>query len=215
MDRSDHERSAVKTRLALALILALGILACSDGGESSSAPTVYSRSTSTVRAGTSTTATSTTTPPEQDLLPTMEDLVDRYNGAVAAILTDPGVAADPSHPLTAAYLTLFPPGSTFAEGALQFWANEGALGRRYRPGPRGQLAESTVVELEEPGLGEATFTICTLNSIEIVDASGSLLEAQGGQSAATVVAVEQDGAWFLRDLTQVDSSLCPSDGVDG
>ena len=200
---------------ALALILALGVFACGDGGESSSAPTVESRSSTTVVVETSTTGSSSTTTPEENLLPTIEDLIDRYNGAVAAILTDPGVAADPGHPLTAAYLALFPSGSTFAEGALQFWANEGALGRRYRPGPRGQLAESTVVELEDQGLGEANFTICTLNSIEIVDASGSLLEAQGGQSAATVVAVELDGAWLLRDLTQVDASMCPSDGVDG
>jgi hypothetical protein len=51
-----------------------------------------------------------------------------------------------------------------------------------------------------------------VNSIEVVDASGAVIESQGGQTAASAVAVRVDGMWLLRDLTQTSATGCPNPG---
>lgn len=199
----------MKARHAFALFLALGVSACSDGGESSSAPTVESLSTTTVRAGTSTTATSTTTAPEEDLLPTMEDLIDRYDASVASILESPSVAADPAHPATSTYLALFPSASDFPQSALDFWASEGEQGHSYRPGPRGRMYDSTVQRVDRLADDRASLFVCTARSLEVVDASGSVVSAEGGTTAGDVVVVRQGDQWLIQDLTRAAPDSCP------
>lgn len=204
----------------LAAVLALG--ACS-GDDADAGPTNTTTSepretpstTSTTRANGA--ATSTTQPPATDTeaaATVLQDLISRYDAAVAAILADPRVAADPASREVQSYLSLFSENSAFADGALANWANEGAAGRFYRPGPRGQLTSSTVIDLTPAGDDEATFDICAENSMEITDAAGNVVESFGGQTAASVVAVRIDGVWQIRDLTQAPASGCPERGAD-
>jgi hypothetical protein len=95
----------------------------------------------TTAAPTTTLAPTTTTVP---LAVTFQSLIDRYDAVVAAILADPRVAADVTNPKIVAYLALFPPNDAFTATPLKFWANEGVLGRFYRPGPGGAISKSTV-----------------------------------------------------------------------
>lgn len=197
--------------LGLLVLIVLGLAACSGGSKGGA-----TRSSTTVSTTTSSTApldsTSTTQPPGTDqaaMAPILQSLVDRYDTAVAAILADPRVAANSAHEAVVSYLRLFTPGSAFAEGALRSWTREGERGRFYRAGPRGQLTQSTVLAVTSSSANEVTFTICALNSIEITDAAGTVIEAQGGQTAASVVAVRVDGTWLLRDLTQASTTGCP------
>ena len=134
------------------------------------------------------------------MLPILQSLIDRYDAAVARILADPRVAADREHESVAAYLELFQLGNSFTDGALAFWVREGESGRFYRPGPRGQLTDSTVTDVTASSADEVTFTICALNSIEITDEAGAVIESQGGSTSASVVAVRVAGRWVLRDL---------------
>ena len=149
------------------------------------------------------------------LEPVLQSLLDQYDTAVAEILADPRVASDRESEPVRTYLALFAPDSAFADGALRSWEAEGANGRFYRAGPRGKVTESTLATIDSSTENEATFSICAVNSFEIVDAAGTVLEAQGGVTAATVVAERIDGSWVLRDLTQSSASNCPRPGADG
>lgn len=208
------------SRRVLGLASALACLAllvgCSgDDPDDSASPNGTSRPTTADELTSSTrlsSSSTTTEPPATDVdavRPVLEALIDRYDAAVAAILADPRVAAEQDHPAVREYLSLFSSDSGFPEGALQFWSNEGRRGRFYRPGPRGQMHESTVQSVEAISPETAEFSVCTIISIEIVDASGTLVEVDGGVNGGEVVAVRIDGTWSLRDLTRTPPTGCP------
>lgn len=226
----------VRDRL-VAVVLALGVLAsaCSgdeDGGGSTTdsaaptttvAPTAATSSTAapsttpTTSSAPSTTAAPSTSPPNtavtnEALKPLVEQLVDSYDAVVAEILADPNVASAPENALVRRYLALFPPDSAFAAGALEFWADDAAAGRFYRPGPRGVMYESTVQSVELRGESEAVAKVCTTSSIQIVDASGNPLESQGGVNGGEIVVVRVGDNWLLRDFTRVPADDCPRPG---
>jgi len=210
-------RRAALFAAGLTVLMAAG---CSGGGNQTSSPApspTTIRSSSTTTEASDPSATTAVGPSEPDgtdepaVTPVLQLLMDRYDAAVAAILADPRVASDSESPTVTAYLALFADGD-FGEGALTSWAREGQNGRFYRPGPRGELTDSTVVDLTSTAADEVTFRICAVNSIEITDASGAVIESQGGQTAATVVAVRVDGAWKLRDLTEASTAGCPEAG---
>lgn len=208
-----RQRMGIVALVTVALVLA----ACSgdDGGSASPTTTDGAATSTTARSTTST--SSTTQPPGTDtaaVTPLLQALIGRYDAAVAAILTDPRVAADREHEFVRTYLALFTANSSFADGALSNWVREGENRRFYRPGPRGQLTKSTVTGVTDASADEATFTICAQNSIEITDSSGTVLESQGGQTAASVVAVRADGRWVLRDLTEASVAACPQPSGD-
>lgn len=136
-------------------------------------------------------------------------LIDSYDDVAAAILADPKVASDSNHKLVAAYLALFTPDNAFAAGTLDFWASEGAAGRFYRPGPRGEMYVSTVQSVELRSETEAVARVCTVSSVGVVDSAGNPLESEGGVSGGQVVAVRVGGTWLLRDLTESPSDGCP------
>lgn len=209
--------SRQRTILAVVVTIALGLAACSgdDGGGAS--PSTAGGATTSTTARSTTSTSSTTQPPGTEtaaVTPVLQALIGRYDAAVAAILADPRVAADREHEAVREYLGLFTANSSFADGALRSWAAEGENGRFYRPGPRGQLTQSTVTGLTDASADEATFTICAQNSIEITDEAGTVLESQGGQTAASVVAVRVSGRWVLRDLTEASVATCPESGDD-
>jgi hypothetical protein len=224
----------VRDRL-VAIVLALGVLAsaCSgdDGGGSTTdsatpttAPAATAAPTSTAAPSTtptsstpSTAAAPSTSPPStaltnESLKPIVEQLVDSYDAVVAEILADPSVASDPGNELVRRYLGLFPQDSTFANGALGFWASEAAAGRFYRPGPRGVMYDSTVQSVELRGEAEAVAKVCTVTSIQIVDSAGAALESQGGVNGGEVVLVRVGDDWLLRDLTEAPPDDCPRPG---
>lgn len=200
--------------LGTIVLTAVVLAACSgnDRGGRTTSSTRNTTTSSTARSD-STSTTPATEPAGTDqaaVKPILQSLVDRYDTAVAAILADPRVAANSDHEAVVSYLRLFTPGSAFAEGALRSWTREGERGRFYRAGPRGRLTQTTVMAVTSSSANEETFMICAVNSIEITDAAGAVIESQGGQTAASVVAVRVGGTWLLRDLTQRSSTgPCP------
>ena len=147
------------------------------------------------------------------LEPVLQGLLDRYDEAVTTILTDPRVTSDSASPAVTTYLALFAPDSTFAQGALTSWAQDAAEGRSYRPGPGGSMIDSTLRELTAVSDTEASFTVCSANSIEVVDAAGNVVESSGGFTFVKAAAVLVDGEWLLRDLSQSGGD-CPGPGTD-
>ena len=141
----------------------------------------------------------------------LESLIDRYDLAVATILSDPRVASDRGSDAVLAYLGLFTTDSGFPDTALKFWESEGEAGHFYRPGPRGEMFVSTVQSVDVLSPEHATFGVCSLKSIVIVDESGDEVSAEGGQTAGSGVAVLSDGHWLLRDLTRTADDNCPDE----
>jgi hypothetical protein len=210
--------------VAAALALSALVGACSGSSNNSSSSSTASATTTTPPASTSTsttitprttTSSTTTTSTVVDaatVTPIAQKLIDAYDAAVAAILADPRVAIDPKSPLVTAYLALFPDGSTFAKGTVEFWASEGAAGRFYRPGPRAKMSSSTVQSVELRSATEAAAKVCTVTSIQVVDTSGNKLESQGGVTGVQAVITFAGGRWLLGDLTQGTPAGCPAVG---
>lgn len=171
---------------------------------STTSPTAASPTT----ASPSTTSEVPTTSAPDALESTIQDLLDRYDAAVTAILNDPTVTSDPSSPAVTTYLALFAPGSTFAQGALSSWAQDAANGRSYRAGPSGSMIDSSLVELTSASDTEASFNVCAANSLQVLDSAGNVIESSGGVTFVQAVAELVDSQWLLRDLSQ-SAGDCP------
>lgn len=207
-----------RRRAAALVVVILSLAACSGGasGDASdptpSSPTTSTTTTSSTTPTTSTSTTSTTDSAGTDIAvvtSALQQLVDSYDDVVQAILADPRVAADRNHQLVADYLALFPEGSAFASGTLDFWASQGAAGRFYRAGPRGEMYQSTVQSVDLRSDREAVARVCTETSVLVVDAAGSPIESQGGVNGGEIVAVRDGDRWLLRDLTEASPDGCP------
>lgn len=144
------------------------------------------------------------------MTPVLQSLIDRHDSAVAAVLADPRVASDRSNPLIRDYLQLFVPQASFPSSVIQSWEREAEQGRFYRPGPAGVMRRSTVMSVSGTSDDDVSFTVCIRNSVEITDAAGTVLEAQGGVSGGQINATRVDGVWLLRDLSQSSVVECPS-----
>jgi len=227
------------TRRSLPAAVAVVLLAGACSGDDTSDPTSTSSApaTSTVAPSTSpaptspatsvepttpttssasstsqpTTAPVTTTPVAIETV--LQDLLDRYDDAVTTILTDPRVVSDPASPAVTAYLALFASESTFAQGALASWAQDATESRSYRPGPGGSMIDSTLVDVTAASDTEAAFTVCAVNSMQVIDAAGNVIESSGGVTFVNATAVQVNGDWLLRDLSQ-SSGDCPRPGSD-
>lgn len=184
----------------------------STGPDATTQPSTAPTSSSAPGTSQPSSTTSTSTQPAA-LEPVIQALLDRYDQAVTTILTDPRVTSDPSSPAVTEYLALFAPDSTFAQGALNSWAQDAAEGRAYRPGPGGSMIDSTLLELTNVTETEASFTACSANSLEVVDAAGNVIESSGGVTFVKAAAVRVDGEWLLRDLSQSGGD-CPGPGSD-
>lgn len=227
--------------IGVVLTLVLAAAGCSDDSDAASSTssvstsppialstTTSAPSTSTIPTTTSTDAPTTTTQPASPsstaptttsapppLEPALQELLDRYDAAVTTILADPRVAADPSSAEVSDYLALFTVDSTFAQGALDTWADEGEQGRFYRPGPAGELVDSVLHDVTNVTDTVAEFTVCSASSIEVVDSDGDVIESQGGVAFVEAVAARSENdEWLLRELTQ-SSGDCPSQGAAG
>ena len=137
----------------------------------------------------------------------------RHDRAVTDVLADPRVASDSTNPKVAAFLALFPPNSSFVAGSLKNWVAEGEKGRFYKPNKGTTLSTTTVQKVNGSTATEATFTVCSINSYSVVDSAGKAIEADAGVTGGTVVAVNVEGRWLLRDLTQGPGDQCPKPGA--
>lgn len=185
----------------------------STAPNSTTVPTVAPPSSSTATTSPPSTTAPTTTEP-LPLETTIQELLDRYDAAVTTILTDPRVTAGPASPAVTDYLALSAPDSTFAQGALNTWAQAAAEGRSYRPGAAGPMIDSTLHELGAASETDVSFTACSAISVEVIDAEGNLIESRGGVSFVEATAILVEGDWLFRDLTQSDGD-CPGPGTDG
>lgn len=214
---SGHGQRQRATWQPFVLLVAISLLATACGGDSSDDRSAPRAGSTTSRAATPTTAPPPSTqPPATDVdrvRPIFDALMDRYDNVVAAVLADPRVASDPNDARVRAFVELFPPGSTFAQGSVDNWVQLGQQGRVYVPGPRGRLQQTSVVMITPRGADEASFTVCSLLSMVVKDASGATVESQGGNRPGVVVAVRVDGRWLLRDLTLTTGQDCPRPGA--
>ena len=75
------------------------------------------------------------------------------------------------------------------------------------------MIDSTLRELTNVTETEASFTACSASSVQVVDATGNVIESSGGVTFVQAAAVLVDGEWLLRDLSQ-SSGDCPRTGSD-
>lgn len=219
----------MRSRFAV-LVAALLIASCSGSSSNTAVPstaaaitTTTTLSATTTPAPTTSTAAPTTEAPTTTAVPTttvdlpevFQDLMTRHDRAVTDVLADPSVANDPANPQVAALLALFPPNSTFVAGALKFWISEGEKGRFYKPNRGVTISATTVQMVTTSTATEATFTVCSINSFSVLDVNGSIIESEAGVTGGTVVAVNVEGRWLLRDLTQGPGNQCPKPGAAG
>jgi hypothetical protein len=178
------------------------------------APATTVATTTPLTVAPTTTAAPTTAAPTP-IESVAQQLLDRYDAAATAILLDPRVASDPANLKVVAYLALFPADSTFAKGTVDFWAQEGAQGRFYKPGTNGKLFVSTLNKVIAQSATEATVFVCTVQTITVVSETGTVLESTGGVVGGEIVIVKSGDQWLLRDLTRKPAGDCPKPGSGG
>lgn len=211
-------------RAVLVAITAVMLAGCS--GSTTPKPTPTSTSTTATTTTTTAAPTSTTTTPPSTtavattitaapLEPQLRQLLARYDAAVAAILADVSVTANDADPKVTAFLALFTPDNEFARSTIKFWAGESAKGRSYRPGPSGVFITSSFQKIINESPTEVTFLVCTAGGGEVVDQSGAVIQASGGIVGGEIVALNVNGQWLLRELTQRSGEGCPKPGAGG
>jgi hypothetical protein len=215
--------------LVLSLVLVVGCSSTAPSATTSTKPTATTAATTallTTIATTTTAPSTTTTLVAVTTVPTTaataasieaiaQQLLDRYDAAATAILIDPRVASNPANPKVLAYLALFPANSAFAKGTVEFWAQEGAQGRFYKPNSDGKLFVSTLNKVIAESTTEATVFVCTVQTITVVSETGTPLESTGGVVGGEVVLVKSGDQWLLRDLTRKPAGDCPKPGSGG
>lgn len=150
--------------------------------------------------------TSDTEPPADDpeaVRPFVEDLLERYDEVTDQIVADPAVAADRDDLLVQEYLSLFEPGSDYAEQRLESWAANGEAGVSMRPVDDQHLTNESQLdgEIEAVSDDEVRFPTCDEQRFEVLDRQGRVTQrtelfVQPGEG----VAVRVDGEWRLRQL---------------
>lgn len=133
----------------------------------------------------------------------VQDLLDRYDEVVTEILADPAVAADRDDPLVEEFLSLFEPGSDFAQGSLEGWTSYADEGTTLEPISSDHPVSETKIEGAPVTVDddEVTFTQCTVlryvlnnDGQEQERVEARLLAGNGG-------AVRIDGHWVLTEIT--------------
>lgn len=178
-------------------VLLLGSLvaaaACGDDGAAESG--------TTQPTGASTTSTGEPAGTEPgEVRPYIIGLLARYDEVTNEIVADPSVALDRDDPLIREYLDLVEPGSE-AEGAIDLWVDNAALGITIRPYSDDAPAEVTRLdgEIEPVSEDEVTFPTCVAQNYRQYDGQGRETEFATGQfvpGEMTVVRVE--GEWRIR-----------------
>ena len=188
------------------VIVAVALLAaCTSDDDSGSTP---SGADEVAGVGLDTTTTAVGEPEPvgtepADVVPYVEELLDRYDEVLGEIVADPAVARDPDDPLVGEFLGLFEPGSDFAEGSLDGWADMADEGVSYEPGAGDPGVNETNLEGPPTAVGEdeVGFGHCTVQHyVTYVDGEETdrvdrrLLPGNGW-------VVRVDGHWLLRELT--------------
>lgn len=156
-----------------------------------------------------TTTTPTTGPPEasaaspDDVVPYIEDLLERYDAAVNEIVADPAVAADRDSELVEEFLSLFEPGSEFAEESLEGWAAQGDTGIALRPLDADTPVNETklVGPLVRVSDDEVSFEQCAVQSFVKYDDDEEVTRVERALLAGEGTAVRADGRWVLGELS--------------
>jgi len=188
------------------MILVTGLvligLACSgDGGEGDTSSEGTPRGV--------TTTTPTTPPPEasaaspDDVVPYVEELLGRYDAAVDEIVADPAVVADRDSELVEEFLSLFEPGSAFADESLEGWAAQGDTGVALQPLAAGTPVNVTklVGPLVRVSDDEVSFEQCAIQSYVKYDDDEEVTRVERALLAGEGTAVRADGQWVLSELS--------------
>lgn len=57
--------------------------------------------------------------------------------------------------------------------------------------------------------------VCTVQTVTVVSATGSVLESTGGVGGGEVILVKSGDQWLLRDLTRKPAGECAKPGSGG
>ena len=150
--------------------------------------------------------------------PHLQDLVDRYDEALNAILADPSVAQDPDDDHVAGYLSLFDPGSDVGESTVGLWADDADAGKSYEavdpelPAIDTRVDGPVVPHSDE----EVAFAVCQEQQYRVLAADGSVEhEVPHAEPRGEWTAVWVDGTWRLSKvemISNVDGCITRSEG---
>jgi hypothetical protein len=206
---SDDGRRARRTAALLAAVAVVisagfGGLGCTSSGNDDS--TTVDRNDAGADSAGADRGSRTTEPPGSDseaVTGYVEELLRRYDDAVATIIVDPAVVRDRSDPVVVEYLDLFEPGSEDADAALAGWADSADAGPTVRPinADTPMITSRLDGDVETVDDDEVGFATCAEHHYQLYDGQGvvqDVVEMVG--RAGQGVAVRVDGRWRLRRL---------------
>jgi hypothetical protein len=197
-------RSGIILLLSISVSLSVVVSACSNTDPSASAD---SESSEDEGADSRTSEPpSSTQPPASDpaaVRPYVEELLAGYDEVVTEIVAEPSVAQDRDHPAVEEFLSLFEPGSDFAEGSLDGWVENAETGVVLEPVSGDQLVNVTTLAGDPRAVSddEVAFARCVEQSYVRIEDGEETDQVDGELLAGEGVAVLVDGRWLLRELT--------------
>lgn len=204
-------RHRVARTVAIPLLLAVALGACSDDGATADGSTTSTSDRSSSTTSSTTTATSTTQPPGSDLEavgPIIAELLSERDELAATIRQDPTVISDGDGPF-AEYAALFTPDSPQLADFRESIEGVAEVGHADRPGPSGVL-EATHLDsmLPSDSADVAFFQVCAFSDFETYDVrSGETVTAEAVKVVSGGEARRVDGVWLLHDFLDPEPNL--------
>lgn len=153
--------------------------------------------------------TTTTGPPQPDgtqtdaVRPVIQALLTHRDEIVTRFNADPELAGDEDDPLVEEFLTLFEPGSEFAQGSLEHWVRYSGQGISLTPFPDHDTVSETTIEgyVTTVDEDEVTFGHCTVLSYVMYRDGEETERSERTLLPGNGRAVRVDGQWRLVEIS--------------
>jgi predicted transcriptional regulator len=133
--------------------------------------------------------------------PAIEDLVERYDQALAALSADPEQARDADGEAVTGYLALFEDGNEVAATSVEAWVADADAGRHVEPADTAHPAIDTRLDgpLAAVSEEEVVFAVCQEQRYRVVAEDGTVADEEPHAVVrGDWTAVWDDGTWRLR-----------------
>jgi hypothetical protein len=163
------------------------------------------------RAGTTSTAT-TAQPAASDsaaAFPIVEGVVLEATALANELFQDPSKADDEGSATVARFRELHTADSPTPDGVLAQLRALKDNGHRYRPGPSGALRDLGVYRLTAVNDDTIQLRVCAVEDIEVVDASGTVVEARSQITQGDGEARRNAGVWRFVGIRPDETATLP------
>jgi hypothetical protein len=141
--------------------------------------------------------------------PVVEDLVIEATGLADQLFEDPTVVNVAGDPTLARFNEIYTDDSPTPAGVAAQLRTLSANGQRYRPGPSGRLRDVGVYRMTRVDDSQVAFRICAIEDVEIVDATGTVIDRRSQVTQGDGWANRVGGEWRFAGIDPDENATLP------